>query len=194
MLFTAALQRFNMRFSADDAILELGCNESDWLERMAAADPSFRLTGVDIQPRPCDHPAITMLGGNAFDPALFPAEQFRWVVILGALEHFGLGYYGDPVDPAGDRKTLKNVGQWLLPGGFCYLDVPCQPVFEQNRHFRSYAPSDLDALIKGTGLREINRAYSLPEPHAGTWCHEPTERLTPYWFAALLLQRPFSDD
>ncbi len=43
---------------------------------------------------------------------------------LHALEHFGLGRYGDPVDPNGHRKGLANMINMLLPEGIFYLSVP----------------------------------------------------------------------
>lgn len=202
MLFTAAMERFRMTFPSGSRVLELGCAESDWLERMHAMDPSLDLVGVDARaqaPR-----SVDVRVGNAMDPNLFPPESFDRIVLLGALEHFGLGFYGDPVDSYGDLATMANVSQWLRPGGFVYFDVPCQPTFRvsENRHFRSYSPRDIRDRLLGDGmwpptrrdqippqLQEINRAYSLPEPWAGTWCHEPTEERVPYWFVAVLAQK-----
>ncbi len=189
MLWTAALHRFNMPFHAGQHILELGCAETDWLERMHAADSSFVLTGVDARLQQREARGFTLSVGNACDPALFPDGSFDWIVLLGALEHFGLGFYGDPIDPDGDVHTLENIARWLKPGGFVYFDVPCQPTFRQTRHFRSYAPADIQGRLMPPGLTELNRAYSLPEPHAGTWCLEPTTDRVPYWYVAVLAQK-----
>ncbi len=43
---------------------------------------------------------------------------------LHALEHFGLGRYGDPVDYAGHRKGFDNLLRMLTPGGKLYFAVP----------------------------------------------------------------------
>lgn len=40
------------------------------------------------------------------------------------LEHFGLGRYGDPVDPSGCRKGPANLASLLRPGGRLYLSTP----------------------------------------------------------------------
>jgi hypothetical protein len=99
-------------------------------------------------------------------------------VLLGALEHFGLGFYGDPIDDDGDTKTMQNIARWLKPGGWVYFDVPCQPTYSvrPNRHFRDYAPASVqERLIAPSGLTERCRGYSWPEPNAGAWCAEPTE-------------------
>jgi hypothetical protein len=43
---------------------------------------------------------------------------------LHALEHFGLGRYGDAVDPDGWRKGWQNLEQMLEPRGVLYFSVP----------------------------------------------------------------------
>lgn len=46
------------------------------------------------------------------------------VSCLHALEHFGLGRYGDPVDYDGWRKGLESLTRMLKPHGTLYLSVP----------------------------------------------------------------------
>jgi hypothetical protein len=43
---------------------------------------------------------------------------------LHALEHFGLGRYGDPLDAEGWRKGLANLSKLVRVGGVLYLSVP----------------------------------------------------------------------
>lgn len=43
---------------------------------------------------------------------------------LHALEHFGLGRYGDPIDPEGHIKGLKSLTKMLKSGGTLLLSVP----------------------------------------------------------------------
>ncbi len=43
---------------------------------------------------------------------------------LHALEHFGLGRYGDPIDPEGHIKGLKNLCRMLMPNGVLYVSFP----------------------------------------------------------------------
>jgi SAM-dependent methyltransferase len=191
MLFTAAIERFNLTFPPYARILELGCAESDWLDRMHRADSTFDLVGVDARPHMRDVVGYEVRVGDAMDVDLFKPASFDFIVMLGALEHFGLGFYGDPTDDDGDTRTMRNVADWLRPQGFVYFDVPCQPRHRiaENRHFRSYSPASITERLMVPGLVEVNRAYSLPEPHAGLWCHEPTEDRVPYWFCCVLAQR-----
>lgn len=43
---------------------------------------------------------------------------------LHALEHFGLGRYGDPIDANGHIKGLENLYKILKPNGYLYLSLP----------------------------------------------------------------------
>lgn len=43
---------------------------------------------------------------------------------LHAIEHFGLGRYGDPVNPQGYQCGIANMAQLLQPGGTFYLSTP----------------------------------------------------------------------
>jgi SAM-dependent methyltransferase len=43
---------------------------------------------------------------------------------LHAIEHFGLGRYGDPIDYFGYRKAIENITKILQPGGKFYFSVP----------------------------------------------------------------------
>ncbi len=43
---------------------------------------------------------------------------------LHVLEHFGLGRYGDPVDPNGYKTGFANLASLLRPGGRFYLSTP----------------------------------------------------------------------
>lgn len=54
---------------------------------------------------------------------------------LHALEHFGLGRYGDPLDPDGHLKGLAGLHALVRPGGILYLSVPIGPQrIEFNAH------------------------------------------------------------
>lgn len=57
---------------------------------------------------------------------------------LHALEHFGLGRYGDPVDPLGYEHGIVNMTALLQPGGIFYLSTPIgreRVEFNANRVF-----------------------------------------------------------
>lgn len=43
---------------------------------------------------------------------------------LHALEHFGLGRYGDPINPYGHLEGYRNLHKMLKPGGTLYVSFP----------------------------------------------------------------------
>lgn len=55
---------------------------------------------------------------------------------LHALEHFGLGRYGDPIDINGHKKGFAAFALVLRPGGILYLSVPIGTIerIEFNAH------------------------------------------------------------
>jgi hypothetical protein len=54
---------------------------------------------------------------------------------LHTIEHFGLGRYGDPIDPDGHRKGLDRLKAMVKPGGMLYLSTPIGPQrIEFNAH------------------------------------------------------------
>lgn len=54
---------------------------------------------------------------------------------LHTIEHFGLGRYGDPIDPSGHLKGLAQLKRMVAPGGMFYLSTPIGPErIEFNAH------------------------------------------------------------
>jgi hypothetical protein len=47
---------------------------------------------------------------------------------LHALEHFGLGRYGDPLDPEGHIKGINSISNVLKTGGKFYFSSPIGPL------------------------------------------------------------------
>ena len=71
---------------------------------------------------------------------------------LHALEHFGLGRYGDPVDPYGYKTGLANMSKIIRRGGVFYLSVPVgKERVEFNAH-RIFDPLSLVHLAAENGL------------------------------------------
>jgi hypothetical protein len=71
----------------------------------------------------------------------------RSLSCLHALEHFGLGRYGDPVSYEGHLTGLANLTLMLQTGGRLYLSVPIGPQrIEFNAH-RVFSASYLFGLV-----------------------------------------------
>lgn len=83
-----------------------------------------RIDVVDI--RPTDHavPNITFHQADVMALTDTWADSTDSLSCLHALEHFGLGRYGDPVDYYGYRRGWDNLARMVRPGGTFYFSVP----------------------------------------------------------------------
>lgn len=79
---------------------------------------------LDIRPVPTPVSGIRFIQQDVMDLDSAFHDYADSVSCLHALEHFGLGRYGDPVDYDGWRKGLQALTRMLTPRGTLYLGVP----------------------------------------------------------------------
>jgi hypothetical protein len=72
---------------------------------------------------------------------------------LHVIEHFGLGRYGDPVDPAGFQRGLEHLARLLEPGGVLYLSTPVGRARVEFNANRIFDPKELVTSAECSGLR-----------------------------------------
>jgi SAM-dependent methyltransferase len=89
---------------------------------------SFRDIEVfDIRPLTLDMPSIIFRQADLTRlPAAFK-EYCDSLSCLHAIEHFGLGRYGDAIDLYGHVKGFENLSSVLQPGGTLYFSTPIGP-------------------------------------------------------------------
>jgi hypothetical protein len=80
----------------------------------------------DVRPLRSDLPGIVFKQANlmSLDPDFLSGGYCDSLSCLHAIEHFGLGRYGDPIDPLGYQKGIANMASLLSPGGIFYLSTP----------------------------------------------------------------------
>jgi hypothetical protein len=96
------------------------------------------------------------------------------VSCLHALEHFGLGRYGDPTDPEGHVKVFDKLLKLTRRDGKLYVSVPVglkRTVFNAHRIF---SLSDLVALSAGKAALET---YSYVDDRGDLQMWEDSQRL-----------------
>lgn len=71
--------------------------------------------------------------------------KYDSISILHAIEHFGLGRYGDPINYYGHIVALKNISKLLTKDGNLYISVPIGP---QRLEFNAHRVFALDYLLK----------------------------------------------
>lgn len=186
-LFDEAVRRWELTLPDGAVVVELGCCETDWHRWLTQARPDVQLTGVD--PNACEGYRGVFIQGTA-EAVDFRAGSVDAVVALGSLEHFGLGFYGDPICETADMEAVANVERWLKPGGWFYVDVPWTPeryYITENRHFRVYDDVALEERITG-GLVEQRRAYAHGE--TDVWQDvRPGAPTVPFWYVIRLLEK-----
>ena len=77
---------------------------------------------------------------------------------LHALEHFGLGRYGDPINPLGHEVALQNMSKMLSEGGIFYLAVPIGRARVEFNGLRVFDPKYIEKLaaICDLALKEFS--------------------------------------
>jgi len=77
---------------------------------------------------------------------------------LHALEHFGLGRYGDPIDVEGHLKGLNNIYDILTTGGTFYFSVPIGP---QRVEFNAHRVFSIRYLLDYFNPKYTLRSFSF---------------------------------
>ena len=86
---------------------------------------SFReIELIDVRKMESHIPNVIFKQADLMDETKVPKEYCDSVSSLHALEHFGLGRYGDPIDPDGHLKGFNNITKMLKTGGVFYFSVP----------------------------------------------------------------------
>jgi SAM-dependent methyltransferase len=67
---------------------------------------------------------------------------------LHTIEHFGLGRYGDTIDPQGHIKGLEQLKRMVKPGGIFYLSTPIGP---QRVEFNAHRIFSAETLLNWFG-------------------------------------------
>lgn len=121
---------------------------------------SFReIEVLDVRAIDANVPGVTFRQVNLQDPKGLPPNYCDSLSCLHALEHFGLGRYGDPIDPMGYEVGLQNMVRILQPRGMFYLSVP---IGEERVEFNGHRVLSTETILRlahECGLSLTNFAY-----------------------------------
>jgi SAM-dependent methyltransferase len=82
------------------------------------------VTVVDIRRLESTVDGLTFVRGDMCHLEAFEDRSIESLSCLHAIEHVGLGRYGDPVDPRGWLVAMRELARILAPGGHLYLGTP----------------------------------------------------------------------
>ena len=121
-----------------------------------------KLVVGDIRPLPYCHPSLSFLRFDLMQGVDVDCKNkyFDSISCLHAIEHMGLGRYGDPIDPFGHYKAVKNLTQLLSPDGILYLSHPFGQFsrVEFNAH-RVISLSEIMNLFSDLSLEVVDFSY-----------------------------------
>jgi hypothetical protein len=98
---------------------------------------------VDIRPLESKIEGLSFVQSNATDLKEFETNSVASLSSLHAAEHFGLGRYGDPIDPTACFRFMESLSRVLKPAGRLYFSVPVgRERVEFNAH-RCFSPQTI---------------------------------------------------
>lgn len=122
---------------------------------LAAGVPT---TQVDIRPLPHAPQGLSFLQDDATTLRKTKTGTIASLSSLHATEHFGLGRYGDPIDPDACFTFMRSLARVLKKGGKLYFSTPIgRQRLEFNAH-RVFAPATIIDTFTKAGLKVAETA------------------------------------
>lgn len=117
------------------------------------------VTMIDIRPLSLSLKGLFFREGSILSLP-FDDNSIESLSSLCVVEHIGLGRYGDPIDPLGSEKAIKELQRVLAPGGNLFISVPIDSknCVQFNAH-RTFTRDYVIALFDGVVLEEERYIY-----------------------------------
>jgi SAM-dependent methyltransferase len=120
---------------------------------------------VDIRPLHMEVKGLRFTRDDATELRTFADDSVESLSSLHASEHFGLGRYGDAIDPSAWRRFARSLARVLKRGGKLYFSVPCgrqRVLFNAHRIFHPQTVIEAFAgltLLSMHGVLDDGRFY-----------------------------------
>jgi SAM-dependent methyltransferase len=103
-----------------------------------------RVVMLDIRPLDITVDNLEFIQTDATNMRNIKSDSIESLSSLHAVEHFGLGRYGDKVDPLGYLKVIKEINRVTKKGGRVYFSVP---IGRQRLEFNAHRVFDPHYII-----------------------------------------------
>lgn len=150
-------------------VVDIGGGES--LVGLGLASSGYHVTVVEPAGYPYEHPNLTVVERTLEE--LDADEPADAVVLLSAIEHFGIGAYANngELDPDADLAAMKRVRDLLAPDGMVVVTTPFGPA-AVNELERTYDADRLRSLFDGF---DIEQAVVASRQDPTTWTVTATD-------------------
>ncbi len=137
---------------------------------------------IDIRPLPVNLPGLTCKRGSILELP-YPDKSVEFLTSVCVVEHIGLGRYGDPLDPEGSVKALREIARVIAPGGHFIGSVPAaaESFVCFNAH-RVFTRQEILSLLPGFEIASEQFLHYEPVPMEtmdklfhfdyGVWCFD----------------------
>lgn len=124
---------------------DIGSRVDGFITHLLAMD--IEVTLIDIREYPGKLNNLKFIQADATTMDGIEDESIESLSALCSLEHFGLGRYGDPVDPEACFKCFEAIQRKMKKGGQLYIAVPVgKERVEFNAHRIFYASTVIDSF------------------------------------------------
>lgn len=144
-------------------IVDIGGGES--LVGLSLASSGHEVTVIEPAGYPFRHPGLTVVETTVGE--FQPEAPVDAVILLSAIEHFGIGAYANngELDPDADLEAMGHVRDLLAPGGVVALTTPFGPA-DVNELERTYDADRLRKLFEGY---EVDQVVVASRSDQTTW-------------------------
>lgn len=124
---------------------DIGSRIDGFIAHLLAMD--IEVSMIDIREFPAEVENLYTVVDDATNLKQIPDESIESMSALCSLEHFGLGRYGDPIDPEACFKCFDAIQRKMRKGGRLYISVPiASERVEFNAHRIFYASTIVECF------------------------------------------------
>ena len=126
---------------------DIGSRIDGFITHLLAAD--IDVTMIDVREFPNEVENLHTIVDDDTTLRQIPDESIASMSALCSLEHFGLGRYGDKIDPDACYKCFYSIERKVMAGGNIYISVPVgKEHIEFNAHRVFYASTIINAFTQ----------------------------------------------
>lgn len=133
---------------------DIGSRLDGFIAHLLAA--KIDVTMIDVREFPGEVEGLSTIVDDATTLHQIPDNSIMSMSALCSLEHFGLGRYGDPIDPEACFNCFENIQRKLAKGGHLYISLP---IGKEKVHFnahRCFYPQTIIECFSGLQLLEFS--------------------------------------